>query len=439
MSSLRCRATAATGVRPRTGACGLPVWVIHLILGLAPLGVAQASDSPLAQACAPWKPQETPAPTTPSAARLAECALQERRYEEAAQRYQALLAENDHPIFHAELGRAYLGLQDFERARIEFLQALATNLPPQARALLQMFLQMSEQQRTQAKSWMATLSWGLMHDSNSNQGPRSDQVELFGLPFTLNADGLPRASPAGLANLSVVHNATLQTDWLWQSNLNGALTRYSRNHAMDLGNVALDTGPRWALPGQGNSIYVPVGYSRTELDGQHYVDASTITPQWVRQLGLSDQALVSVMLARSRYPQNDARSAVGRSASLGWRHLIAGRWTLEGSVRQGQEDARDSAYSHQLRGVTLGLSGSPAEGWRVGGQLGWAQYRYRDAEVWASAARRDVRVNAGWQLARAFPGGYYLSLSGTLARTQSNLALYSSLRRQTQATVSKTF
>src|SRR5450830_23633 len=439
MDSLRCRATAATVARPLPHAGGHPILAALLALGLSPACTAQAVDASAPQTCTASRPGAEGPKQPDSQVQDAECALQARRYAEAVTRYQRLLEHHDNPIFHAELGRAYLGLQDFEQARSEFLQALASNPPPQARALLQMFLQMTDQQRTQAKTWMATLSWGLMHDTNSNQGPRSAQVELFGLPFTMNADGLPRASNAALANLSLVHNAPLQADLLWQSNVNGASTHYSRTHAMNLGSVALDTGPRWALTAQGDVLYVPVGYSRTDLGGQNYIDTTTLTPQWSRQFGLGDQGLASLTLSRNRNPQSDGRSSTLRTVAFGWRHLVGGRWALESSLRQGEEDARDSAFSNRQRGASLALSGSPAEGWRLGTNLAWSQYRYRDAEAWASAPRHDLRFSAGWQIARAIPGGFYLSVSSSLTRTQSNLALYSSLRRQTQALISKTF
>ena len=439
MDSLRCRATAAPVTRPLPLRWGWRLQLGLLVWGLSQACAAQTNDAATPQACAVSRSDTEAAEPPEAQLREAECALQTRRYADAARLYQNLLQQGDDPIFHAELGRAYLGLQDFEHARAEFLLALASHPPPEAQALLQMFLQMADQQRTQAKTWMATLSWGLMHDNNSNQGPRSAQVELFGLPFTMNADGLPRASNAAQASLNLVHNAALQPDLLWQSNLNGASTRYSRNHAMDLGSVALDTGPRWAMNAQGDVLYVPVGYSRVDLDGQNYIDSRTVTPQWSRQFSPADQGLASLTLARNRHPQSDGRSSVARSLAWGWRHLLGGRWALEAGLRQGAEEARDSAFSNRQKGVSLALSGSPAEGWRLGANLAWTQYRYRDAEAWASAPRHDLRLQAGWQIARAIPGGYYLSVSGSLTRVQSNLALYTSLRRQTQAQISKSF
>jgi tetratricopeptide (TPR) repeat protein len=60
-----------------------------------------------------------------------ECALLRRQYRTATESFSELVARDPNPVWRAELGRAYLGAQQFERAREQFLLALQSD-PPQA-------------------------------------------------------------------------------------------------------------------------------------------------------------------------------------------------------------------------------------------------------------------------------------------------------------------
>ncbi len=384
----------------------------------------------------------SPSAATDRTARLyaaGECALQRLHYREAIGLFSELVGFDANPIFRAELGRAYLGAQEYERAREQFLLALQSNPPEPARKLLLLFIRMADQQRTQAKDWFAQASIGEMEDSNINSGPVSAGVTLYGLPFTMSPAGMPKRDRALHASFSAVRNKVLSQRVSWQSDAALDLLKYRSYGAYDTDQLSLDSGPHLALSGGRSEFYLPLGVTRATLGGSGYSASGFFAPQYSVRPAATDLLVASAALARNRYDSAPARNSSADSVGLAWQHVLGSNWTLGPSLSFADERAASPAFSNLARTAGLSLSGSLPGGLRLTAAAAATWADYRQPEAWAAAARRDRRRNLSLSLVKELNGGYYASLSWLDMNTRSNLELYSSTRAQVQVQLSKSF
>ena len=366
-----------------------------------------------------------------------ECALQRLRFREAIGHFSELLALDPNPVFRAELGRSFLGAQEFERAREQFLLALQSDPPDQARTLLNMFIQMADQQKTQAKEWFASAVLGTLFDSNINSGPLSPDVMLYGLPFTMGQDSMPKSDHALHMLFSVVQNRTLGNGASWQSDASLDTVSYAVYSSYDTRQLNIDTGPHIAIAGGNGDLYLPLGVSRTSLGGNGYSATVSLAPQVSYRLALTDLLITSPSFARTTYDKASARDANAASLGLSWRHQLGEDWTFEPSLKVALEHAEDHAFANKARSAGLSVSGSLPYGVRFAAYTlaTWADYR--EPESWADTTRKDRRRSTNLSLTKYVAGGYYATLSVQDSRTYSNLGLYSTAKRQAQLQLSK--
>ena len=368
-----------------------------------------------------------------------ECALQRLQYREAIKLFAELLVIDQNPVFRAELGRAYLGAQEYERAREQFFIALRSKPPEPARKLLLLFIRMADQQRTQAKDWFAQASVGEIYDSNVNGGPMSADVTIYGLPFTMNPDSMPKSDHGLHAAFSAVRNKSLGRLGSWQSDAAVDLVKYANYGNYDTGQLSLDTGPHLVRADGRTEFYLPAGVNRTTLGGSGYSATAWFAPQASYRLGQTDLLIASASVARNVFDAAPARNATAGSLGLSWRRVLGQSWTIEPSLKLTSEHAASAAFSDLARTAGLALSGSLSHGLRLSAAsaITWADYR--EPEAWADAPRRERRTNSSLTLAKELEGGYYASLSWLDIGTHSNLGLYSNARRQLQLQISKSF
>ena len=415
------------------------VFPLLLCCLLAASGARAADASNARDGCTAAALPSTEANRTARLYASGECALQRLHYREAIGLFSELVGFDPNPIFRAELGRAYLGAQEYERAREQFLIALRSNPPEPARKLLLEFIRMADQQRTQAKDWFAQAAIGEMVDSNINSGPVSAGVTLYGLPFTMSSDGMPKRDHALHASFSAVRNEALSNRVSWQSDAALDLLKYRTYGAYDTDQLSIDSGPHLALSGGRSEFYLPLGVARATLGGSGYSTSGFFAPQFSVRVAATDLLVASAAFARNRYDNAPARNSSTDSVGLAWQHVLGSKWTLGPSLRLADERAASPAFSNLARTVSLSLSGSLPHGLRLTAAAAATWGDYREPEAWADAARRERRRNLSLSLVKELNGGYYASLSWLDMNTRSNLELYSNARTQVQLQLSKSF
>lgn len=366
-------------------------------------------------------------------------ALTRRDYPEAIRLLERLTALDDYPVYRADLGRAYLGAQQYERARAQFLLALEGQPPPEARDLLHFYLRMAEQRQTQAREWFARLELGWRHDSNVNLGPSRREATLYGLPFTWSDASLPRADQGLRLAASVVHARPLGHGWQWQSNGQLELLRQQNETDRNTDFFSLDSGPHIPiLEGRGD-LHLVAGVSRSWQGDAGQSRSCWFSPQASLPLAAGHQARARLLTRRAWFDAAAPMNADLGALTLAWRWEPAQDWTLEAALKTARESAADPAWSHRDRGATLELSGALPARLRLEAEIGLTRARYKAAESWADAPREERRRHVQLDLSRELGGGWYAALSWESARVEANLGPYDTRREIWQAQVSRAF
>lgn len=369
----------------------------------------------------------------------ASCQIERHQYRLAIEILSDLVLRDPYPVYQAELGRAYLGAKEFERARRLFRLALDSNPPDEARQVLLMYLSLAEQEQVQAKTWFATGSVAYLSDNNVNSGAKSAEVTLYGLPFVLNSDGLAKRDQGFKTTLSGVHVHNLRPTLAWQSNVTLDAVNYQRYQDYNLHQVSVETGPRWSSVNGQWAAYAPLGLSQTWLGGARFHRTATLTPQLRYAPNESGLGTVGVLAQSSRYRDATAMNSASQGLIASWRQTVGSSWSLEAGLRYVDENADDPAYSNQRATVSLGVRGSLPWGLRLTAETSVTKARYDATETWATEPRRDTRQVHSVSLSRDLPGGYYLSLGWQRWNTLSNLELYRTRRDQWMLQLSKVF
>nr|WP_315230410.1 surface lipoprotein assembly modifier [uncultured Albidiferax sp.] len=404
----------------------------QLLCALLPLACAgvRAQDS-----CAP---AELQAQDDESRYDTAHCLIERKAYRQAIAILSELVAKDDWPVYKAELGRAYLGAQEFELARQQFIQSLNANPPENARLLLQRYLGMAEQQQVQTKEWMATASLSRIWDSNLNTGPISAAITVYGLPFTLDTGSMPQADQGSRAAIAALQVHPLRDAFEWRSSANLESTHYDHFSRYNTQQASVETGP--GLHYSDRLVFnLPLVAGLTWLGSAVYTDFKGLSPQLRYSSGALGTGTLSAQLLRTRYADAPWMSSSSTSLTAAWRNNFAAQWSAEASLQRTLERANDASFSNQRSSATLGVQGTLFNLLRVAAETSLTSARYSAAESWASAPRSDTRRNVSASISKDLPGGYYLALSWSRSTIGSNLEIYSTQRRQTQIQLSKTF
>ncbi|HYK79198.1 MAG TPA: surface lipoprotein assembly modifier [Micropepsaceae bacterium] len=122
-------------------------------------------------------------------------AVAEKRYDDAIADFRFILAaEPNRERVRLELARAFFLAADYENAERNFRFARSGDLSPEVKANIDRFLAAI----LRLKRWSYDVGLALAQDTNVNGATSVNQVDLYGLPFTLS-DNARRKSGAGVA------------------------------------------------------------------------------------------------------------------------------------------------------------------------------------------------------------------------------------------------
>ncbi len=159
-----------------------------------------------------------------------------------------LLIDANLPRVRLELGVLYYRLGSFEAARTYLLAALAAkDLPQDVRGRAETFLAEIEKQSSPSKLF-GTLMLGLRYQSNANAAPTGN-VRVFGIPASLDSNATADNDWNVFAALNAVHLYDMGTQYgdFWETRLAAYGTRQFKRHEVDVGLLAVNSGPRFVL------------------------------------------------------------------------------------------------------------------------------------------------------------------------------------------------
>jgi hypothetical protein len=359
-----------------------------------------------------------------------------------------LAVQPGHLQARAELGRAYIALNEPEAARRELNTVQAQgSVPADVRRTLDRYVSALDTSLSGGGtrvSGQLSLSGG--YDSNVNNSTSDPRI----LIPAFAALGFATLAPSAVAQedgfaqaagrLSLVHglsvNQRLVIDITGSYRVNGTQSTFDQGllgATIGFAHVTPDDGT-FTLSGQAQAYFV---------GGDDYRNAFGALGQWTVTRGDYDVGLYAQYLNLS-FPGNTAQDAnryalgvtMGRAVSLPWQSYAFG------SVYGGQEITENAAFdnlSYTYAGARLGLEMKPAPRWTITTSVAAETNQYLSNEPLFLKARDTVRTDIDLTVRYLLQERLSLGLNLTYTNANSNIPLYDYNRVATMLTLSHDF
>ena len=347
---------------------------------------------------------------------------------------------------YLDMGRAYYALGDLERAEQSFAVVRSLNAPPEALATINNYEKAIAARRDPKRlrlTGYVELTNGT--DSNVNQATNASSVAIpaFGGNFTLGSSSLARrddysaATAGGEAQWILDENAALYAGG------DAQLRGYSKLNAYDIGSIDVRAGLAFT---EGNSLYrIGAGYNDYRLESERYRGVATALGEWRYALDQNTAASFSAQYNEIRYVTADQRGNDVNVVMLGagLSHLYAGPrpvTVFAGAFAGEEREERERTDGNRtLGGIRVGASLAAHESFDVftsaAAQVGLYS-RYNSLFL---VRRRDAQYDLGLGVNWRFAPLWSLRPQLSLTRSDSNVAIYDTLRYDVSLSLRRDF
>lgn len=347
----------------------------------------------------------------------AHLALREGDSGRAIALFRQLLSEDPSLIrVRLDLARALYETGEFEAATYHFELALGAGIPDAVRRNVQAYLE-----RMRYAETTASLHAGIATDSNPGQGPRTDTINLFGLPFQLSPAAQPKRATALVINAS--GRVALGADR--RSYLLASLD--AREYSDSLLNYRIgQVGVGHSIPLEGWRIGAEAGGYAT-----HFQKQTLSEGPWARAYAwgkLGPSLLLNPSLARrwSDYPSYDFLSGTQDSAALDATLAASPSLVLSAGITFGKTGAVDPVFAFDSVELRFGARKEVLFGLIIGARFAYARSNYQAEDPLFGGLRRDRQRRLELELSlRDFSlWGFAPTLFVSKIRNDSNFDLY---------------
>ena len=320
----------------------------------------------------------------------------------------------------AELGRALFAVGDNQAARKVLLETKKENIPAEAAANIDKFLQAIDRSDEAAKSSVKTfIETSLGYDTNINSGPGNANVAVpafGGAVFTLSNANLSTKDSYVTLGTGLSARRVLDPRWSLIGNLSVNGRVHGQNKTFDATQVDGNAGASYR--------YDKHEFSAVVQAGSYYVNAAKARDQaglvgeWTYRVSGEQQWSSYVQWGQLSYPTQAARNAdrtvIGTSYAHGFRSgllLFAGAYV-------GTEKEKDRAFpnlGHTLYGIRTGAQQMLSEEVSLFGGLSYENRKYGGQDALFLVTRQDNQFNLNlglnWVPARLWKVTPQLSLT----------------------------
>lgn len=361
------------------------------------------------------------------------CSYQLGKQDKAIEYYQTILAKDSSLLrVRLELAKAYAANGQKKEAKAELNTALASNPPPVAGENIKRFISLLDAQ----KDTNIRVTMGYLFDDNVNQGPISNVVEFFGLPFILNPESQKQSDQAITINLVVDNLTPLSKDKAWQTNFSYNRTDYKSLSDYDSDQISFSTGPLFKKPGQ--VISLPIIYNHTSLGSKDYSFEFGLSPQIQYNLSQKDALILSSTVKNAFYYDDIEKNSHSWGINLANRHMLNESSFLQLGCGYKKETANSDAYSNKSNSISLGYYTSLPQGYSFFIQPSYSWNKYDQADIPGNDPRDEKQYVLVANLGKTI-GDWSYALGYTYIKNDSNVSIHEYKRNQVTLQVSKNF
>jgi tetratricopeptide (TPR) repeat protein len=362
---------------------------------------------------------------------LARSALETGRASQASFIYERILAvDPNYAGVRLEMGRAYLALGDYARAKLEFETVLRfTNLPPALREQALAYAKAAEQRAAgKATVFKGYLEYGYGYDSNPQSATSANPISAAnGFLIFLDNTSLERSDHyhALTAGGEVVHGLSERF-----SVYAGGDARMRGYRELDVANYGqLDGRLGFGFAEGAHNARLGVTGGRYFLDDQKVRDNAGVTAEYRRLFGTRDQVSLAVLAGSYRYlpdtlQVNDYDLLQG---TLGWIGVVSeGRGIVGFSVLGGMEKATAGRLDGDkpFYGGRLTLQNTLTEKTGVFVLAGVQRGKYKEIHPTFGVQRLDTLYDVIAGISWNFAQGWSLRPQLVYLKNTSNVELF---------------
>lgn len=188
---------------------------------------------------------------------LGTIAVEEKAYDTAIGCFRRILVrEPNAERVRLELARAFFLKADYENADRQFRFARAGDVPDTVKANIDQFLGAINRLR----EWTLDFSVALAPDTNQNAATAAAQVDIFGLPFTLDPNARRQSGVGAAGDIEVEWSPLLSDTMKGRFGLDASRMEYSGGHFDDM-QLSVYAGPQFLFSNWDFSV-LATGFQR---------------------------------------------------------------------------------------------------------------------------------------------------------------------------------
>ncbi|MBS0280103.1 MAG: DUF560 domain-containing protein [Proteobacteria bacterium] len=359
---------------------------------------------------------------------LGTVAVAKADYDKAISLFRRLLVkEPDAERVRLELARAFFLKGDYQNADRQFRFARAGDLPDAAKQNIDQFLGAINRLR----EWTFDFSFGLAPDTNQNAATAASQIQILGLPFTLDPNARAQ-SGVGLAGAAGAEWSPLVSDTV-KARVGANISRveYSGANFDDM-TISGYAGPEFLFPDWDVSTLV-TGFKRW-YGNRSFV--SGIGGKLAGEYGITSDFVAGISLGAQSVSDNftPEQSGLLLTTQAQGTYVLSPSSLIQLQAGFNRQNAKIDPYSYSGFWAGVGYQRDLPFGFSASVQPAWLVTRY-DAALPAFGKTRadDTLMLSMTLLNRRFDyHGFTPRISYTFTDQRSNIALYSYTRHQFQ-------
>jgi tetratricopeptide (TPR) repeat protein len=366
---------------------------------------------------------------------LGNVAVAQNKYDEAISLFRRqLVLEPGAERVRLELARAFFLKRDYQNADRQFRFARAGDIPDAAKENIDHFLGAISRLRT----WTFDFGLGLAPDTNQNAATSASQVQIFGLPFTLDPNARSQ-SGVGLAGSADGEWSPLVADNI-KARIGAGISRieYSGGKFDDM-TLSGYAGPQFLYPNWDFSL-LATGFQRWYAN-KNFV--SGIGGKLAGEYGITSNILAGgsfgIQAVTDRFTPEQSGTLYTTQAQAAY--VLSPSSLAQLQIGFNRQNARIGAYSYSGVWTSAAYQRDLPFGFSASIQPAWFVTRYDEALPAFGKTRADdtLMLNATILNRRFDYHGFTPRFSYTFTDQHSNLALYSYTRHQFQIGLTSQF
>jgi tetratricopeptide (TPR) repeat protein len=366
---------------------------------------------------------------------LGPIAVEEKAYDAAIGYFRRILVrEPDAERVRLELARAFFLKKDYENADRQFRFARAGDVPDTVKANIDQFLGAINRLR----EWTVDFSVALAPDTNQNAATAAAQVDIFGLPFTLDPNARRQSGVGAAGEIQAEWSPLLSDTVKGRFGVDASRLEYSGGDFDDM-QVSLYAGPQF-LFGNWDFSVLATGFQRWYGNAAF---VSGLGGRLAATYGVTSDLLVGASVGGQAVSNAivHAQSGPFYSASVQATYILSPSSLVQALTGFNRQEAGISGYSYGSVWIGAGYQQDLPMGFSAGFQPAFYVTRYDAALAAFGRARADDTAVLSLTLLnrRLDYHGFTPRLSWIFTDQHSNIRLFAYSRSQFQLGLTRVF